>query len=169
MIKYVKEIKATSKNITTLMISNINEDRLALNNKVDKSLKRLLDQTLIQKNGEVYSFLTNEEQDINREIKNQIVDDGEVLDNAANRIFAEIYPKKKYKFSNRYNFQFNQKIDDKKINNKDFDIGMRIITPYYTSNIIDSEQSTFGEGNMHNILKGLSESNNEVIVYLLSD
>ncbi|MBR6516599.1 MAG: BREX system P-loop protein BrxC [Bacilli bacterium] len=169
MIKYVKEIKATSKNITTLMISNINEDRLALNNKVDKSLKRLLDQTLIQKNGEVYSFLTNEEQDINREIKNQIVDDGEVLDNAANRIFAEIYPKKKYKFSNRYNFQFNQKIDDKKINNKDFDIGMRIITPYYTSNIVDSEQSTFGEGNMHNILKGLSESNNEVIVYLLSD
>ena len=169
MIKYVKEIKATSKNITTLMISNINEDRLELNNKVDKSLKRLLEQTLIQKNGEIYSFLTNEEQDINREIKNQIVDPGEVLDNAANRIFTEIYPKKKYKFSNRYNFQFNQSIDDKKINNKEFDIGMRIITPYYTSNLVDSEQSTFGEGNMHNILKGLSESNNEVIVHLLSD
>ena len=166
MIKYVKEIKATSKNITTLMISNINEDRIELNNKVDKSLKRLQDQTLIQKNGEIYSFLTNEEQDINREIKNQIVDPGEVLDNAANRIFTEIYPKNKYKFSNRYNFQFNQSIDDKKINNREFDIGMRIITPSYNYNFINSAQSSFGEGNMHNILKGLSEKNNEVIVHL---
>ena len=169
MVKYVKEIKATSKNITTLMISNINEDRLELNSKVDKSLKRLQEQTLIQKNGEIYSFLTNEEQDINREIKNQIVDPGEVLDNAANRIFAEIYPKNKYKFSNRYNFQFNQSIDDKKINNREFDIGMRIITPYYESNLFDSAQSSFGEGNMHNILKGLSEKNNEVIVHLSNE
>ena len=48
MIKYVKEIKATSKNLTTLLISNINEDRLELQKKVDKSLSRLLEQTLIQ-------------------------------------------------------------------------------------------------------------------------
>lgn len=169
MIKYVKEIKSTSKNLTTLLISNINEDRLELQNKVDKSLSRLLEQTLIQKNGEVYSFLTNEEQDINREIKNQIVDNGEVLDNAANRIFQEIYPKNKYRYSNRYNFQFNQSIDNKKINNREFDIGMRIITPFYTSDLSDCSQVTFEESNMHNILKGLSESNNEVVVHLLSD
>ena len=169
MIKYVKEIKATSKNLTTLLISNINEDRLELQSKVDKSLSRLLEQTLIQKNGEVYSFLTNEEQDINREIKNQIVDPGEVLDNAANRIFQEIYKKPKYRYSNRYNFSFNQSIDNKKINNREFDIGMRIITPFYTSELIDSSQTTFEESNMHNILKGLSESNNEVVVHLLSD
>ena len=169
LVKYVKEIKATSKNITTLMISSIDEDRIELNKKVDKSLLRLLEQTLIQKNGEVYSFLTNEEQDINREIKNQIVDPGEVLDNAANRIFSEIYPKKKYRFSNRYNFQFNQAIDDKKISNKDFDIGMRIITPFYSFNVDDSGQSSFEGTNMHNILKGISESHNEVVVHLLSD
>lgn len=169
MVKYVKEIKATSKNITTLMISNINEDRLELNSKVDKSLKRLLEQTLIQKNGEIYSFLTNEEQDINREIKNQIVDPGEILDTAANRIFTDIYGTNKYEFNKRYSFQFNQSIDDKKINNRDFDIGMRIITPYYESNLIDSSQSSFGDGNMHNILKGLSEKNNEVIVHLSNE
>ena len=169
MIKYVKEITATSKNLTTLLISNINQDRLDLQERVEKSLSRLLEQTLIQKNGEVYSFLTNEEQDINREIKNQIVDPGEVLDNAANRIFQEIYPKNKYRFSNRYNFPFNQSIDNKKISNKEHDIGMRIITPFYESDLMDSSQSTFDGGNMHNVLKGLSESNNEVVVHLLND
>lgn len=169
LIKYVKAIKSTSKNLTTLLIDNVYQDRLELQNKVDKSLSRLLEQTLIQKNGEIYTFLTNEEQDINREIKNQIVDPGEVLDNAANRIFQEIYPKNKYRYSNRYNFQFNQSIDNKKINNREFDIGMRIITPYYASDSNDSSQMTFEENNMHNILKGLSENNNEVIVHLLSD
>ena len=168
MIKYVKEITATPKNLTTLVIDNINQDRLDLQKKVDNSLARLLEQTLIQKNGEVYSFLTNEEQDIRRQIKNEIVDSGEVLDNAANRIFQEIYQKNKYRYSNRYNFPFNQSIDTKKINNREYDIGMRIITPYYESDI-NSNQSTFEGNNMHNILKGLSESNNEVVVHLLSD
>ena len=76
---------------------------------------------------------------------------------------------KRNRFSNRYNFQFNQAIDDKKISNKDFDIGMRIITPFYSFNLEDSAQSSFEGNNMHNILKGLSESNNEVVVHLLSD
>lgn len=46
---------------------------------------------------------------------------------------------------------------------------MRIITPFYTSDLSDCSQTTFEESNMHNILKGLSESNNEVVVHLLSD
>lgn len=46
---------------------------------------------------------------------------------------------------------------------------MRIITPFYTSDLSDCSQATFEESNMHNILKGLSESNNEVVVHLLSD
>ena len=169
MVKYVKEIKATSKNITTLMISKVDEDRVELNKKVDKSLERLLEQTLIQKNGQVYSFLTNEEQNVNRKIKQEIVDTGEVLDNAANRIFSEIYPKNKYRFSNRYNFAFNQFIDNKKISNKEYDIGLRIITPKYESNIYDSSQTSFGGDNFHNILKGMSEENNEVILHLSND
>ena len=60
MIKYVKEITATVNNITSLMASNINEDRMGLTQRVEDALKRLARQTLIQKNGEIYVFLTNE-------------------------------------------------------------------------------------------------------------
>lgn len=172
LIKYVKEIKASSKNITTLMITNVHEDRLELNKKIDKSLKRLVDQTLIQKNGDVYSFLTNEEQDINREIKNELVDPGEVLDEASNRIFTEIYPKNKYRFSNRYNFSFNQAIDERESSSKKHDIGMRIITPYYETDVtMGSGQTALDAAgnNLYNVLKGLSEANNEVIVHLHND
>lgn len=172
LIKYVKEIKATSKNLTTLMISDIKEDRISLNKRIDASLKRLEDQTVIQKNGDVYSFLTNEEQDIRREIKKQLVDVGEILDDASNRIFSEIYPKTKYRVSNRYNFFFNQSIDTRERSSKNYEIGMRIITPFYETNLgTTGGQTSLDDSSniMVNALKGLSESNSEVIVQLPQD
>ena len=51
MIKYVKEIKANLENITSLMVSNVNDDRIELSGKVEDALKRLVRQTLVQKNG----------------------------------------------------------------------------------------------------------------------
>lgn len=172
MIKYVKEIKATPNDLTTLMISNINEDRLELKDKIENSLKRLLEQTLIQKNGDVYSFLTNEEQDINREIKNELIEVGEILDETSNRIFAGIYKTNKYKVSNRYNFAFNQSIDNREKGGRKYDIGIRIITPYYETEVnMGSGQTQLDDaGNIvYNMLKGLSDSNNEVIVMLPND
>ena len=49
MIKYVKEIKANIENITSLMVSNVNDDRMALAQQVEDALKRLVRQTLVQK------------------------------------------------------------------------------------------------------------------------
>ncbi len=40
---------------------SINEDKAALKSRIFDSLKRLEDETLIQKNGEEYDFLTNAE------------------------------------------------------------------------------------------------------------
>lgn len=79
MIKYVKEIKANIENITSLMVSNVNDDRMALAQQVEDALKRLVRQTLVQKNGDIYVFLTDEEQEINRAIESQNVDSGEVI------------------------------------------------------------------------------------------
>ena len=45
MVKYVKEIKANIENITSLMVSDIDNDRLELKQKVEDSLKRLARQT----------------------------------------------------------------------------------------------------------------------------
>ena len=74
LIKYVKEIEANLENITTLMVSNIHEDRIELKDRVEKALNILVSQTLVQKNGDLYIFLTNEEQEINREIDRQHIE-----------------------------------------------------------------------------------------------
>lgn len=131
MIKYVKEIKANVENLTTLMISNIDDDRVEIRGKIEESLKRLIHETLVQKNGEIYIFLTNEEQAINNAINNESVEMGEIIGEASAVVFQDIYKDTKYKYSNRYLFPFNQKMDDRFFRgNQSHDIGVTVITPY---------------------------------------
>lgn len=173
LIKYVKEIKSNLDNLTILMISHLDEDIPDLRKKIDKSLGRLENETLISKNAGVYSFLTNEEQDVNREIKNERVELGEVLNKASDIIFYDIYTEKKFRYNNRYNFGFNKAIDTIDSGMHKNDIGIRIISPYYDFNLQSSPKSTLTEYNedekIHNALKGLSDEKNEVILYLNKD
>lgn len=133
MIKYVKEIKANIENITSLMVSDVNDDRMALSQRVEEALKHLIRQTLVQKNGEIYVFLTNEEQEINRAIEAQNVDSGEVTAKVSEMIFDGLYDEKKYRypaFNGRYAFAFNQVIDNKPYKaNQHNDITLKILTP----------------------------------------
>jgi len=133
MIKYVKEITANLDNITSLMVSSVSDDRLALKQKVEDALKRLVRQTLVQKNGEIYVFLTDEEQEINRAIETQSVEQAEVIGKVSELIFDGLYDEKKYRypaFNGRYAFGFNQIVDDRPYKaNQSFDITLKILTP----------------------------------------
>lgn len=133
MIKYVKEITANTENITSLMISDIDTDRIALKKRVEEALKILVRQMLVQKNGDNYVFLTDEEQEINREIENQNVELAEVISKASEIIFEDIFSDKKYRYpehNGRYNFAFNQIVDDRPYkSNQNHDIGVRVLTP----------------------------------------
>lgn len=133
MIKYVKEIKANIENITSLMVSNVNDDRISLSKKVEEALRHLVQQTLVQKNGDIFVFLTNEEQEINRAIESQNVDSGEVIAKVSEMIFDDLYDEKKYRypaFNGRYAFAFNQIVDEKPYKaNQNYDITLKILTP----------------------------------------
>lgn len=133
LIKYVQDITANLDNITTLMMSNVDDDRITLKGKVEDALKVLMRQMLVQKNGESYVFLTDEEQEINREIESEDVDNADVINKVSELIFEDIYTDKKYrypKFNGRYTFGFNQSVDDRPYkSNQTNDIGVRILTP----------------------------------------
>lgn len=133
MIKYVKEIKANIENMTSLMVDHMDNDRMELSQKVEDALKRLIRQTLVQKNGDIYVFLTNEEQEINRAIEAQPVDAGEITAKVSELIFDGLFDEKKYRypaFNGRYAFGFNQVVDDKPYKaGQNYDITLKILTP----------------------------------------
>ncbi len=133
MIKHVNNLKGNVENLTTLMISKLDEDRIDLTKKVEKSLRALCDEAVVQKNGEEYTFLTNEEQEAEKWIKHINIDPKDVVDYIAQVAFEEVIvlPNNKYKYNNRYQFSFNQFIDDKAYrNNVSHKIGLKLLTPY---------------------------------------
>ena len=161
MIKYVKEITANIENITSLMISDIDTDRIELKKQVEGAVEILVRQMLVQKNGDIYVFLTDEEQEINREIDSQNVEMAEVINKVSELIFEDIFSDKKYRypvFNGRYSFAFNQIVDDRPYKaNQSHDIGVKVLTP---NSDYGSEDTT---------LRMISGQSKEVLVVLPND
>lgn len=145
MIKYVRTIKSNVENLTTLLVSHIDQDRVELRKQVEDSLQRLVTETLVQKNGDEYVFLTNEEQEINRAINNEVVDVSEVIAATSNIVFSSVIKSARYSYTSRYFFQFNQKVDGV-VRHDGESIGLRLITPYYSDAKDDSAMRMLSMG-----------------------
>lgn len=151
MIKYIKELPANIDNIATLMVTHIDEDKLQLKEKIKGSLRKLISQTLIQKNGDYYLFLTDDEQDINREIKQMNIDEDIVKRELANYIFQDLYADKRFNYSREYSFSYNQKMDEKNYGNQTSSIGLQILSPlsdHYHKSDQEMMMMTSGSGEM---------------------
>lgn len=131
MIKYVQSIRANLDNLTTLCLSHIDQDKIALRDRLKSSLDCLERQTLIQREGDIYIFLTQEEQDIGREIKNININNDAVLAELQTAIWNGIFTDKKYRYDDRHQYEFNRKIDDRTSGNQQYDFTLHLITPYY--------------------------------------
>ena len=133
MIKNVQEFKApTVQNIATLVVSRMDEDRYQIEKRVEIALKKLVQAQLVQNLGDNYTFLTNEEQEVNREIANRHPENSEMNRELATLIFDENYRADKYRYpylGNRYSFGFNRKIDEyDALSRPDNAITVKIIT-----------------------------------------
>ena len=110
LIRYIDDIKANLDNIVILMADDIRVDKIIMRAQVSGSLDRLLSQNYIGRSGDTYNFLTDEEQDIQKEITNTMVDTSTIVGKIAHIIFGDIYETKKYRYE-KYDFAFDQMVD----------------------------------------------------------
>lgn len=110
LIRYIDDIKANLDNIVILMADDIRVDKIIMRAQVSGSLDRLLSQNYIGRSGDTYHFLTDEEQDIQKEITNTMVDTSTIVGKIAHIIFGDIYETKKYRYE-KYDFAFDQMVD----------------------------------------------------------
>ena len=157
LVRYIDDIKANVDNIATLMVDDIRTDKIALRASVTTSLERLQSQNYVSRNGDTYSFLTDEEQDVAVDIKNTVVDSAQITQSIAQTVFGEIYPAKKFKHG-RYDFPYDQYIDETLNGSSSGGIRLRIVT-VASDHYKDSDQQLIME----------SQVNNEAIVVLPGD
>ena len=113
MAKDIVGVSMNIENITTLMMSKLDEDKIALEKRVREGLKRLAGQHLITENNGVYKFLTDEEQTINRYIDEESIPIVQVTNKVMDKIFKKIYISNQIKSKALNNtFNFNKKFDE---------------------------------------------------------
>ena len=110
LIRYIDDIPANLDNIVILMADDIRVDKIIMRESVRGSLDRLMSQDYIGRIGDTYNFLTDEEQDIQREIKNTPIDTASIVERIAQMIFGDIFTTKKYRYG-KYDFAFDQMVD----------------------------------------------------------
>ncbi|MEN1966611.1 BREX system P-loop protein BrxC [Lentibacillus sp. N15] len=115
LIKGIDDIKATPGNIATLMVETIYDERQPLEYRVKESLNRLQTKMFIEQHADgTYSFLSDEEQEINREIRVEEYNTAAVKERLGNLFFNVMYRYPKYEYKHHAqtkHFDYNKRFD----------------------------------------------------------
>ena len=129
LVKYVKEFKPTVRNISVLLLSEFDTDQVKQRRKIEEALSFLERNTLIQRNGEVYEFLTNEEKDVEAEIKALDVDPSDLSKEMETLAFDTILRHRKIKHLTTGNeYSFSRKLDDHLLG-REHELSINLISP----------------------------------------
>jgi len=122
LVKYVKGFHSNIKNITTLLLPKFEVDINVFQKEVQEALNLLESQTFIHRTAaNTYEYLTNQEKDVEKEIKNTDIDEGAANKLLATFIFDDILKDAKVKLDNiGQPYEFGKKLDDTAITTKDF-------------------------------------------------
>ncbi|WP_417862077.1 BREX system P-loop protein BrxC [Vreelandella venusta] len=131
LVKYVKEFKPTVRNICVLMQDSFDNSVTALKANVEEALALLENQTLIQRNGELYEYLTDEEQDIEAEIKNTDVDTQAVETELEKLVFDGVIKTRKIRWDESgQDYPFTRKLDDNQVG-REQELAINVITSFH--------------------------------------
>jgi len=131
LVKYVKEFKATVRNMTVLMLDRFDAGLPTLRQQVAEALNLLEQQTYIQRTGEEYEYLTDEEKDIEQEIKNTEVETSTVADELGKLVFDHVIKDRKIRYDeNGQDYSFSRKLDDRLLG-REYELTIHVISPFH--------------------------------------
>ena len=130
LLKYVKEFKPSVRNIGVLLLSEFDVDQVAQKRQIEEALGVLERSTLIQRNGEIYEYLTNEEKDVEAEIKGLDVDSSEVSGVLETLAFDNVLRHRKIKHATTgHDYPFTRKLDDHALG-REYELSINLISPF---------------------------------------
>ncbi len=136
LLKWVREFRATARNVAILLIDSPDIDIRAHEKAVREALARLESQSYLQRNGDCFEFLTDVEKDIENEIKNTDIDESAVTDLLGKALYTDVLKDPKIHYAtNSQDYSYARKLDDHLIG-KDADIAINLITtehPHHTA------------------------------------
>ena len=131
LIRYADAVKGTVDNLATLCLAEIDADKLALKRSISESLERLERENLVNRNGDLWFFLTNEERDVSQEIKAVEISSAELSRLMAELVFEEILSgqtKVRHR-ETKADYDFNRLLDGAPYRQASHDLTLEVLTP----------------------------------------
>jgi hypothetical protein len=129
LVKYYDSFKTTRRNIATLLIDSMDVDLKEHEKAIGEALNILEQQTYVHRNGDVYEYLTDDEKDIEDEIKATDIDSGQLTIFFNEVIFDEIIRDNRIKYiENKQDFEFSRKVDGISFS-REKELTLEIVTP----------------------------------------
>ncbi|MGN5009222.1 BREX system P-loop protein BrxC [Aeromonas sp. 96A] len=136
LVKYVKEFKPTVRNLCVLMLDSFNQDLPALRKRIEEALSLLEQQTYVQRNGELYEYLTDEEKDVEQEIKNTEVESSDVAAELEKIVFDHVIKHRKIRYdasdskTGGQDYPFSRKLDDR-LHGREYELAIHVISSFH--------------------------------------
>ena len=131
LVKYVKEFKPSVRNLCVLMLEEFDQDLPVLRKRIEEALNLLEQQTYIQRNGDLYEYLTDEEKDIEQEIKNTEIETTEVAAELEKIIFDQVIKYRKVRYDETgQDYPYSRKLDDR-LHGREYDLSINVISPFH--------------------------------------
>ena len=131
LVKYVKEFKPTLRNLCILMLDSFTQDLPGLRKRVEEALNLLEQQTYVQRNGELFEYLTDEEKDVEQEIKNTEVESADVAAELEKIVFDHVIKNRKIRYdANGQDYSYSRKLDDR-LHGREYELAIHVISPFH--------------------------------------
>lgn len=127
LINYITDVKPVVGNIAILLIDAMDVDKVALRERVKESLDRLVRENYVSRNGERYAFLTDEEQDVAREIREVQVDPSQIVADIQSIVYSKVFTSRKYR-RGANDFPVDRYVDDAIFGNSQSGMKLNLIT-----------------------------------------
>lgn len=127
LINYINDVKPCIGNIAILMADRIDVDMKAKKEVVKESLNRLVRENYVARTGDRYAFLTDIEQEVAREIKDEKIDPANVIDEVQKIIFSKIFTDKRFR-KGANDFPIDRYIDDTIVGQSQQGMRLNVIT-----------------------------------------
>jgi hypothetical protein len=158
MVKYVKGFHTSVSNIAILLLPKFDIDLASFQKQVQEALNLLESQTYIKRTaGDFYEYLTNQEKDVENEIRNTEIDPGAPGELLSGYLFDEILRDAKVKLdSNNQPYEFGKKLDDTVIG-RDKDFYVNFITPLNVNAVALNNINMVSAGRPNDLIVLLAE------------
>lgn len=160
LVKYEKRLKTTVDNIAILMLPSLNVDLIQFKKQIQEALNILESNTYIQRTATgIYEYLTNQEKDIENEIKNTDIEAGAAQRLVQSILFGDLYNQPKIQIgTSKYQlFEYGKKCDGS-LSGQEKEIYLHFITPLCSDDIIRNNIKNYSMGSAMDLIVVLPEN-----------